>query len=137
MIAGHGIDIIEISRIRAAVEKYGDTFLKRIFTPSELEYAKSKKIPYQHLAARFAAKEAFAKALGEPDDVGWKEIELVNLENGKPVFKLSGRAERLKQKNKVSDVFVSVSHTKYYAVASVLLVRKTQIDADINADGRR
>ncbi|MFH1406722.1 MAG: holo-ACP synthase [Candidatus Omnitrophota bacterium] len=124
MILGHGIDIIEISRIKNAVEKHGKTFLKRIFTDKELKYANSRKIPYQHLAGRFAAKEAFTKAFGGANGIGWKEVEVINLESGKPALKLSGRAAKIKNDRNIDDVFVSISHTKYYAVASVLLMKK-------------
>ncbi|MDD5593206.1 MAG: holo-ACP synthase [Candidatus Margulisbacteria bacterium] len=120
MIKGIGIDIIEIERIKAAVERYGDDFLKKIFTARELKYCRSRKtFKYPELAVRFAAKEAYSKAIGtgiagfgrKRDGINWQDIEVVNEANGKP---------RLAIKNKISDkVHASLSHSKDYAVASV------------------
>ncbi|MDD5383076.1 MAG: holo-ACP synthase [Candidatus Margulisbacteria bacterium] len=119
-IKGVGIDIIEIDRIKEAVEKYGDTFLKRVFTDGEINYCrrrKSYRIP--ELAVRFAAKEAYSKAIGtgikgfgrKNHGIGWKEIEIVNNSHGKPLISIKGKAS--------AKVQLSLSHSRDYAVASV------------------
>src|SRR5512136_2648665 len=86
MIFGIGIDIIEIDRIKDSVDRFGDTFLNKVFTQTEINYSLSKANKYQHLAARFAAKEAIAKALSFKGDKGfhWKDIEIFNKPNGMP-----------------------------------------------------
>ena len=119
MRRGIGIDIIEIERIKAAAEKYGDNFLNRIYTENELRYCRRRKaLRYPELAVRFAAKEAYSKAigtgigqLGNINGVGWKDIEIVNNSAGKPHI-------AFKQKL-VKNAHVSLSHSRDYAVASV------------------
>jgi len=120
-----GVDIVEVSRIKKAVDRWQDNFLRRIFTPLELKYANSKKFSYQHLAARFAAKEALYKALGEEWDeaIKWTEIEIRNNPSGKPFVKLTGKALELKKRLKVVKVIISMSHTRNYAFASAILVK--------------
>lgn len=120
MITGIGIDIIEIDRIKQAVKKHGKSFLNRVFTARELKYCRAKRsFKYPELAVRFAAKEAYSKAVGaglagfgrRNDGLNWLEIEVVNDPNGKP---------RLAIRNKVDKkVQVSLSHSRDYAVASV------------------
>ena len=83
MILGIGVDIIEISRIQKAIERWGEGFLNHVFTPEEIAYAQKHKFPYPHFAGRFAAKEAVYKALGDPQ-AGWKDIIVTNDEKGKP-----------------------------------------------------
>ncbi len=117
-----GIDIVEIRRVVRASKKKG--FLKRVYTARELAYARSKRYPFQHLAARFAAKEAIFKALGEVERefVGWKNVEILNDAWGKPVVFFHGRAEAVRKKRGLSGAVVSLSHTENYAVASAMLV---------------
>ena len=128
MIAGTGIDIVEIPRMREAVEKWGDNFISKIFTDREVKYSTSKRFSEQHFAARFAAKEAVVKAFGEPNKspIRWTEIEVINDREGKPVIEFRGDALKLKKKKRVDEVIVSMSHSKNYAVASVILLRKTK-----------
>ncbi len=113
-----GLDIIEIARIRAALERHGERFLQRIYTPRELETCAGR---VESLAARFAAKEAAAKALqcgiGE---VGWKEIEILNEENGAPFLLLHGNAARLAADSSLQEWRVSLTHTRETAAAVVL-----------------
>ena len=125
MILGTGVDIIEVARVRNAVNKWGDRFIKKIFTDKEIEYSKKKRFMFQHLAARFATKEAVVKALGDgwQGQVTWKDLEILNEENGKPRVNLLGRAEQVKQEKGISDIIVSMSHTENYAVASAILVK--------------
>lgn len=119
-----GIDIVEIKRLEKVSKKWGKPFLNKVYTTRELDYAFGKKFPYQHLAARFAAKEAIFKALGEveTDFVGWKNIEIVNDANGKPGVHWHKEAEVCRKKRGIHSVVVSLSHTENYAVASAMLV---------------
>lgn len=119
-----GIDIVEIKRLARVSKRWGKSFLKKVYTDRELAYAKSKRYPYQHLAARFAAKEAIFKALGEVERnfVGWKNIEILNDGYGKPVVYWHGQAERTRKKRSLKGAVVSLSHTENYAVASAMLV---------------
>jgi len=121
--SGIGIDIVEIRRLKKVSRKWGDAFLNKVYTSRELAYARSKRFPEQHLAARFAAKEAIFKALGEVerDFVGWKNIEILNDAYGKPMVRWHGDAERVRRKRKIKGAVVSLSHTENYAVASAFL----------------
>ena len=118
MFIGTGVDITEVRRIRSAVEKWGDDFLRRIFTESELKNAKNKNSFYQHLAGRFAAKEAIFKAVGD-SSLSWKDIQINNDPAGKPICSfLNGRGKNI-------NVYISISHVKTYAVASAAVTKKT------------
>lgn len=119
-----GIDIVEIKRLERVSKKWGRAFLNKVYTGRELTYAKSKRFPYQHLAARFAAKEAIFKALGEVERnfVGWKNIEILNDRFGKPVVFWHADAERVRRKRNIKGAVVSLSHTENYAVASAMLI---------------
>lgn len=109
MIIGIGVDIIEISRIKEAVGKYGDNFLKRVYTAKEIKYCQRR---YHQLAVRFAAKEAYAKAIGTGiTNINWHDIEVVNNRSGKPGLAIKGTIKK--------KVHVSLSHSRDYAVASV------------------
>lgn len=121
-----GIDIVEIKRLEKVSKKWGKPFLKKVYTERELAYSRSKRFPYQHLAARFAAKEALFKALGEVETqfVGWKNIEILNDANGKPVVHWHADAEKTRKKRNILSAVVSLSHTENYAVASAMLVFK-------------
>ena len=124
MKASVGIDIVEIKRLEKISKKWGKAFLQKVYTKRELDYAHSRRFPYQHLAARFAAKEAIFKALGEveKDFVGWKNVEILNDAYGKPVVLWHGAAEHTRKKRNLKGVVVSLSHTENYAVASAMLV---------------
>ena len=126
MIFGTGVDIVEVFRMRDAIDKWGDGFLKKIFTDREIGYSNSKRFSCQHFAARFAAKEAVVKAFGEPKKfpIKWTEIEILNDDEGKPMIKFHDDALKLKKKKKIERVILSMSHSKNYAVANVILVRE-------------
>ncbi len=114
-----GIDIIEISRVRRVLEQYGRRFLERIYTPDEIAYCRERA---PNLAARFAAKEATMKALGTGvRGVGWKDIEVVRAESGAPSIKLHGRCKQRAQRLGVQEIAISLSHSREYAVASVVI----------------
>jgi len=126
MILGAGVDIVEVFRMRDAITKWGDSFLKKIFTDKEIGYANSRRFSHQHLAARFAAKEAVVKAFGEPRrfPMKWTDIEVLNNGEGKPVVVFHGDAMRLRKKKHVTEITVSMSHSKNYAIANVILSKK-------------
>ena len=116
-----GIDIIEIERVKQSIEETDGKFCERVYTEKEIEYCESKKIQkYQHYAARFAAKEAVLKAISQllesKFDIEWKEIEILNDENGRPYVNL------LKEGINITDIDISISHCKTYAVASVVAI---------------
>ncbi len=123
-----GIDIVEIKRLEKTSKRWGKAFLNKVYTARELRYAYSKRYPHQHLAARFAAKEAIFKALGEVERefVGWKNIEILNDAYGKPEVHWHGQAERVRIKRKLKGAVVSLSHTENYAVANAMLVPTRQ-----------
>jgi len=117
IIRGTGIDITEVKRLRQAIEKWGDVFTNRLFTKKELENAKKRGSLYQHLAGRFAAKEAVFKALGNKD-LNWKDVEILNDSEGRP------NCEILNNKAKKVDVHISISHVKNYATAFAIITEK-------------
>jgi len=117
MIIGSGVDIIEVERVRKAIKKWGDSFLKRVFTDEELSYAKNRRFPFEHLAARFAAKEAVLKAFSN-QKMDFKDIKILNNGDGKPFCQLKD------QKNDIQ-IILSISHTKEYAVANAIIEKKT------------
>ena len=125
MIRGSGIDIVEIARFRKAKKKRGKIFLNKIFTENEINYSKKKRFQDQHLAARFAAKEAVLKAFGDKISSihNWRDIEILNDKSGRPFIKFHGSAQKLKRKEKIKDVVLSMSHCKKHAVATAILVR--------------
>lgn len=116
MIVGCGIDIIEISRIADAIKRWGDGFLNHVFTKEEIAYAKKHRFPNQHFAGRFAVKEAVLKALGDNAHVNWKDIQISNDKNGKPVCRFTKNRPKHK-------IFISLSHTQNYAVANAIITK--------------
>ncbi|MDD5668832.1 MAG: holo-ACP synthase [Candidatus Omnitrophica bacterium] len=116
-IIGTGVDITEVRRLRQAVEKWGDSFLERIFTSAEIENAKKRVTIYQHLAGRFAAKEAIFKAVGD-QRLTWKDMEVLNDPDGKPYCRL------LSRRYDKFTVFISISHVKNYAVANAIVTQE-------------
>lgn len=124
MILGTGVDIVEVFRMRDAIDKWGANFLTKIFTNREIRYSNSRRFSHQHFAARFAAKEACAKAFGSPRSypLKWTDIEVLNDREGKPIIEFHDDALKLKRKKKVGEVIVSLAHSKNYAVANVILL---------------
>ena len=119
-----GVDIIEIPRVGQVLERFGQRFLDRVFTPQEIAYCRGRP---PNLAARFAAKEATMKALGTGTrGVGWKDIEVVRQKSGAPAVKLHGRAERRARRLGVQEVALSLSHSREYAVAFVAVRRQVE-----------
>jgi len=124
MIAGTGVDIIEVERIKDALDSWGNRFLDRVFTKRELDYANTKKFSHENLAARFACKESVLKAFGDTrSGIQLKHIEVLNDPKGKPEIVLHGKAKEFARKNRMDQVIVSMSHTSNYAVSSAILLR--------------
>lgn len=120
-----GTDIIEISRIKNSIEELGDSFKSRIYTENEIKYCENRKdAKYQHYAARFAAKEAVFKAISSLLDnkysILWKDIEVLNEENGKPQINILTNI----LDEKIDNIDISISHCKEYAVANVVAIPK-------------
>ncbi len=120
MIEGLGVDVVEIKRIQQSIDEYGSAFLTKVFTSHELAYAKSKKNSVHHIAARFAVKEAVAKALatGWSGGFRWKDIEVQNDVSGKPSVTLYGHMYNLL---KGSKILVSISHSESVVVATAII----------------
>jgi holo-[acyl-carrier protein] synthase len=123
MIVGTGIDLVEIERIRRSVERYGRRFLDRVYTAAERSYCLRKRNSAESFAARFAAKEAGAKALGTGINHGvtWLEIEVVRETGGRPVIVFHGRARERAERLGMRSAALSLTHTGSLAMASVVL----------------
>lgn len=123
MVIGIGVDIIEIDRIKESIEKYGDGFLNKIYTPVELDYCMKKSNKYQHLAARFAAKEAVYKALttATQEKAGWQNIEILNKPNGMPIVKLKGYLEGFLTNG--NSLKISISHSNNYVTCFAIVYK--------------
>ncbi|MCX6638163.1 MAG: holo-[acyl-carrier-protein] synthase [Acidobacteria bacterium] len=123
MILGTGIDLAEVPRVRAAIERHGRRFIERIYTPAEIAYVERKANRYERYAARFAAKEAGMKAIGTGwrHGVRWQDFEVVNLPSGRPTLKLHGVAARVAERLGVRAISLSLTHTAQQGMAFVIL----------------
>lgn len=123
MIVGTGVDITEVARIRATVERFGNRFLERIFTPAEIKYCMAKPNFAERLAARFAAKEAGMKAIGTGQSRGvtWKSVEVVRYPGGRPTLRFTGKAAEFAEQLGCKRAHLSLSHTADQAIAHVIL----------------
>ncbi|MEI9981360.1 MAG: holo-ACP synthase [Edaphobacter sp.] len=123
MVLGLGTDLIETRRVQESMDRYGERFLERIFTEEEIAYCQRKKNAAESFAARFAAKEAGAKALGTgiSRGVSWREFEVKREASGKPKLSLSGRAAELARVMGVRRVELSLTHSRELAMAVVLM----------------
>jgi holo-[acyl-carrier protein] synthase len=125
MIYGIGTDIIEVGRIEKVMQREIG-FRDKIYTPGEIEYCETKKNKYQHYAARFSAKEAFLKAIG----TGWRfgltfgDIDVYHDEYGRPLIRLTGKARELAEKERITNIHVSLTHIKEFANAVVVIERE-------------
>jgi holo-[acyl-carrier protein] synthase len=123
MVVGMGTDLAEIGRVKRSIERFGDRFLERVYTPGEIAYCMTKKGFAESFAARFAAKEAAAKALGTgiSRGVSWREFEVQRAPSGKPSMVLSGRAAELAAAMGVTRISLSLTHTRELAMAVVVM----------------
>ena len=126
MICGIGIDLVENSRLEKIIEKWGSKFLQRVFSDEEIQYCGKHVQSSIHYGARFAAKESFLKALGIGlgRGVKFKDIEVMHDKNGKPALDLQGGAKAQIGKRKITKIHLSLTHTKKYATAVVILEKK-------------
>jgi holo-[acyl-carrier protein] synthase len=123
MILGIGTDLVEIARVQQLVERWGERALRRLFTSAEVERCGKSRAPAESLAARFAAKEAFFKAIGTGwgRGVEWKEIEVISTASGAPELRLTGAAARLAADRGVARMHLSLTHTDTLACAYLIL----------------
>jgi holo-[acyl-carrier protein] synthase len=126
MVYGIGIDLVENGRIEKIIEKWGSKFLQRVFSDEEIQYCGKHVQSSIHYGARFAAKESFLKALGIGlgRGVKFKDIEVMHDKNGKPDLVLWGGAKAQTEKKKITKIHLSLTHTKKYATAVVILEKK-------------
>ncbi len=123
MIVGTGIDIVDVARIAATIERFGRRFVDRVYTEAEITYCESKQNKAERYAARFAAKEAALKAIGTGwrHGVGWREVEVGHESGGRPTIRFSGRAAQFAARLGTKRAALSLSHTAGQAVAQVIL----------------
>ena len=122
MIIGHGVDIVDVARIAAMVEEHGERFLERCFTSRERAYAEARRRAAEHLAGRFAAKEAVLKALGTGwrDGIAWTDVEVEVMPSGQPEVRLHGQAFQMAMSRGIKGWVISISHTETHAMASAI-----------------
>ncbi len=122
MIHGTGIDIVDVQRLELAIRRWGEKFVERVFTPEEIKYCSGKANPYNSYAARFAAKEAFIKALKSGLPIPLKEIGVMNKGSGQPEIRLYGNAGRLfANMFHNGRIHLSLSHDRGCSIASVVI----------------
>jgi len=125
MIVGIGTDIIEVVRIGQMIEKHGELFLERVFTPGEIRYCHGRKHAMEHYAGRWAAKEAILKCLGTgwSKGISWTDMDVANELSGAPRVVLSGVAGDIAKDRGIGEIMISISHCRAYAVAYALALR--------------
>jgi holo-[acyl-carrier protein] synthase len=123
MIVGTGVDIAEVPRIKASIERFGARFTERVYTPAEIAYVERKANRFERYAARFAAKEAGMKAIGTGwrHGVRWQDFEVANLPSGKPTLRFHGVAAKFAERLGVRNVSLSITHTAEVGMAHVIL----------------
>lgn len=117
-----GFDVVETARVQQVLDRHADRFLKRVLTPAERAYVRSKRTPLPHVAGRFAAKEAVLKILGTGwrGPVSWTDVEVLNDAAGRPSVRLSGACARIAARRSIKRILVSISHTRNLATASAI-----------------
>jgi holo-[acyl-carrier protein] synthase len=122
LIIGMGVDIAEVDRIQAAIERHGEAFLRRLFTAEERDYCEQFRNKYERYAGRFAAKEAAMKALGTGwrRGVRWVDLEVVREKSGRPALALAGEAAKIAERLGVKHIALSITHTESQALAQVI-----------------
>jgi holo-[acyl-carrier protein] synthase len=123
MIVGSGIDIAEVPRIAGSIKRFGDRFLRRVFTEGEIRYCDAKANRVERYAARFAAKEAAMKAIGTGwnHGVAWRDVEVCRMPGGRPTLTFHGKAAEFAEKLGTKHIALSLSHTEQFAIAQVIL----------------
>ena len=123
MILGLGMDISEVARVKASLDRFGENFLKRILHPEEINYCRTYREPSQYVAVRFAAKEAISKAFGTGigAQLSWHDMEIRRKESGEPYVVLHGSGQKLFEARGAKQLLISLSHTENYAAAVAVL----------------
>ena len=121
-LLAHGIDMVECARMKELIDRYGDRFLKRVFTEGELAYSIGRKREVEHLAGRFAAKEAVLKLLGTGwrKGINWTDIEVYNEPSGQPRLRLAGKCRQIADERGFGRILISISHIETHAIASAV-----------------
>ena len=123
MIFGIGVDVVENARIRQSIDRIGDPFLDRVFTSKEREYCDAMRYPDRHYAARFAAKEAIAKAFGTGigENLNWRDMEILRRDSGEPFVVMSGIGKEFAKSKRIHQIMISLTHTDHYAAANAVV----------------
>jgi holo-[acyl-carrier protein] synthase len=124
-VIAHGVDFVEIRRISELIDRHGQAFLDRVFTGVEQDYCRDRKRSLEHLAGRFAAKEAVLKVMGTGwrSGIAWTDVEVVNAPSGQPSIRLYGRCAEIAAERGIAQVLISISHTDTHAMASAIGVQ--------------
>ncbi|MFC1533410.1 holo-ACP synthase [Thermodesulfobacteriota bacterium] len=126
MIYGIGVDLVHIKRMESVIQRWGDRFIRRVFTPGEIEICYSRSSSPSAFSLRFAAKEAFCKALGTgmKKGVKWRDIEVIHFPGGRPGLKIHGRSSKICEKEKIMGFHLSLSDEGEYGIAMVVLEKQ-------------
>lgn len=121
-VVSHGIDMVECARLREMIDRHGERFLTRVFTEHELGYCRGRAREVEHLAGRFAVKEAVLKVLGTGwrNGIAWTDVETINAPSGEPSVRLTGRCREIADEKGLSRILISISHIKTHAIASAI-----------------
>ena len=121
-VVSHGIDMVECARLADSISRHGERFLQRVFTETELAYCRDRKRETEHLAGRFAAKEAVLKVLGTgwTSGISWRDIEIRNEPSGQPRVLLAGRCREIAEERGLGEILISISHIGTHAIASAI-----------------
>ena len=127
-IIAHGIDLVDCPRIEQMLERHGERFLSRVFTPTERAYAEAKRNTVEKLAGRFAAKEAILKLLGTGwrGKIAWTDVEVVNNAAGQPEVTLAGEVKEIADELGIGHISISITHTANFAIASAVALTEKQ-----------
>lgn len=125
-VLGIGTDIIECLRIARMLERHGELFLQRVYTPAEIAYCAPRRASTEHYAGRWAAKEAVLKALGTGWSRGiqWTDVEVINQPGGQPIIRLHHRAAEIARESQIDQILISITHCRHYAVAFATALAK-------------
>jgi holo-[acyl-carrier protein] synthase len=131
-IIGIGTDITECLRIAQMIERHGELFITRVYTPEEIQYCQSRKQATQHFAGRWAAKEAVLKAVGTGwrRGISWRDVEIRNLLGGKPVVSLHGGVRDVAEELGIGPILISISHCRSHATAYALALERIEGEAE-------
>jgi len=121
-VVAHGIDLVDCGRLAEIVERHGRHFLERVYTAGELAYCRRRKREIEHLAGRFAAKEAVLKVLGTGwrKGISWRDVEVSNAPSGEPSVRLTGHCREIADQRGLASILISISHTPSHAIASAV-----------------